>query len=241
MLSALLAVASRRFHMSAAQPKIIDTAVHVWSDGEPPYPWEVAPPEELQKAATHDALAHSARAAGIAGALIVQPANHKFDHSYTTAALRAHPNFYRGMMLANPTLEPAAAVAELERLHGEGFVGVRFNPYLFPAGMDSPVGRALYKRAGELKMPVGVMCFQGFLPQLPALTALLDASPATTLVIDHLGFFRQPATGGLQGAAAANDEAAWKALLSLAVRPQVHVKVSALFRLSAGGKALSPV
>ena len=63
-----------------------------------------------------------------------------------TAALRAHPNFYRGMMLANPTLEPAAAVAELERLHGEGFVGVRFNPYLFPAGMDSPVGRALYKR-----------------------------------------------------------------------------------------------
>ena len=90
-------------------------------------------------------------------------------------------------------------------------------------------------------MPVGVMCFQGFLPQLPALTALLDASPATTLVIDHLGFFRQPATGGLQGAAAANDEAAWKALLSLAVRPQVHVKVSALFRLSAGGKALSPV
>jgi len=37
------------------------------------------------------------------------------------------------------------------------------------------------------------------------------------------------------------DEAAWKALLSLAVRPQVHVKVSALFRLSAGGKALSPV
>ena len=40
-------------------------------------------------------------------------------------------------------------------------------------------------------MPVGVMCFQGLLPQLPALTAFLDASPATTLIIDHFGFFRQ--------------------------------------------------
>jgi len=56
-------------------------------------------------------------------------------------------------------------VAELERLRAEGYVGVRFNPYLFPDGMASPVGHALYKRAGELKMPVGVMCFQGLLPQ----------------------------------------------------------------------------
>ena len=201
--------------------KVIDSAVHVWSNGQPPYPWAVAPPEELTTTATYEALTASAQAAGVAGALIVQPANHKFDHSYVTAALRAHPDLYRGMCLANPTLEPAAAAAELARLHAEGFVGVRFNPYLFPDGMDSPVGHALYKKAGELQMPVGVMCFKGLLPQLPALTALLDASPATTLIVDHLGFFRQPATGGLQGAGAANDEAAWEALLALAARPQV--------------------
>lgn len=208
-----------------SQPKVIDSAVHVWSDGEPPFPWEGAPPPEaLQSSATHEALAQLLRgAAGLAGALIVQPSIHKFDHSYVTAALRAHPELYRGMCLANPTLEPAAAVAELARLHGDGFVGVRFNPYLFPDGMDSPVGHALYKKAGELKMPVGVMCFQGLLPQLPALTALMDASPATTLIVDHFGFFRQPATGGLHGAAAANDEAAWRALLMLAARAQVHV------------------
>ena len=203
--------------------KVIDSAVHVWSNGQPPYPWAVAPPEELTTTATYEALTASAQAAGVAGALIVQPANHKFDHSYVTAALRAHPDLYRGMCLANPTLEPAAAAAELARLHAEGFVGVRFNPYLFPDGMDSPVGHALYKKAGELQMPVGVMCFKGLLPQLPALTALLDASPATTLIVDHLGFFRQPATGGLQGAGAANDEAAWEALLALAARPQVRL------------------
>ena len=61
---------------------------------------------------------------------------------------------------ASKAAELAAAKAELARLHAEGFVGVRFNPYLFPDGMDSPVGHALYKKAGELKMPVGVMCFQ---------------------------------------------------------------------------------
>ena len=144
-----------------SQPKVIDSAVHVWSDGKPPFPWEGAPPPvALQLAATHEALAQLARQAGVAGALIVQPSIHKFDHSYVAAALRAHPDLYRGMCLANPTLEPAAAVAELARLHADGFVGVRFNPYFFPDGMDSPVGHALYKKAGELQMPVGVLCFQ---------------------------------------------------------------------------------
>ena len=128
--------------------KVIDSAVHVWSNGQPPYPWAVAPPEELTSAATYEALAASAKASGVAGALIVQPANHQYDHSYVTAALRAHPELYRGMCLANPTLAPAAAAAELERLHADGFVGVRFNPYLFPDGLDSPVGHALYKKAG---------------------------------------------------------------------------------------------
>ena len=48
----------------------------------------------------------------------------------------------------NPNPNQAAAAAELERLHADGFVGVRFNPYLFPDGLDSPVGHALYKKAG---------------------------------------------------------------------------------------------
>ena len=53
-----------------------------------------------------------------------------------------------------------------------------------------------------------------------------------TLLIDHLGFFRQPATGGLLHESASNDEASWQALLSLAALPSVHVKLSAFFRLS---------
>ena len=221
-----------RGSMASSSRRVIDSAVHVWSTGREPFPWAVPPPPSLAEAATPEALIASAAAAGVAGALIVQPANHMFDHAYVTAALKAHPTFFRGMGLANPTLPPAEAVAALEALHAAGFVGVRFNAGAFEGGLTSDVGRALYKRAGELGMPVGVMCFKGLGPFVPALQALCDAHPETTLVVDHLGFFRQPAIGGQLGGAAANDDDAWAGLLGLARYPQVHVKVSALFRAS---------
>ena len=211
----------------------IDSHLHLWSNGQAPYPWVVPPPEELVERATMEELVAAAKAAGVSGALVVQPANHKFDHSYVSAALARYPDFLKGMCLANPTLPVEGAVKELEALHTAGYVAARFNPGLFgDAGMDGEVGKALYKRCGELGMPVGVMAFTGLLPQLPAIRALAEHSPSTTLIIDHMGFFRQPATGGLLGDAAANDDAAWDALLSLAAIPNCHVKVSALFRLS---------
>lgn len=52
------------------------------------------------------------------GALIVQPANHKFDHSYVTSAMAAHPGRFVGCLLADPT-DGGGGVAELERLVAE--------------------------------------------------------------------------------------------------------------------------
>ena len=52
-----------------------------------------------------------------------------------------------------------------------------------------------------------------------AIKALAQYSPSTTLIIDHMGFFRQPAIGGQLGDAANNDKDAWDALLSLAALP----------------------
>jgi len=155
-----------------------------------------------------------------------------YDHSFVTRALKEHPTFFRGMGLANPTAPVAEAVAELEALHAAGFVGVRFNAGNFQGGLTSDVGRALYARAGELGMPVGVMAFKGLAPFAAELQSLCQEYPATTLLIDHLGFFRQPAIGGQLGDAATNEEASWAAVLSMAKHPQVYVKVSALFRAS---------
>ena len=218
---------------AAGVPRVvIDSAVHVWSTGVEPFPWSAPPPVPLQKAATGDALVAAASQAGVTNALIVQPANHAYDHSYVSAVLKEHPTFFRAMGLANPTLPPAEAVAALEALHTAGFVGVRFNAGAFEGGLTSPVGRALYARAGELGMPVGVMAFKGLSSFVPALRELCTDYPKTTLIVDHLGFFRQPAIGGQLADAATNDESSWAGLLAMAEYPQVYVKVSALFRSS---------
>lgn len=37
------------------------------------------------------------------GAMIVQPANHMYDHSYVTSVLTAHPDKFVGCLLADPT------------------------------------------------------------------------------------------------------------------------------------------
>ena len=213
--------------------KLIDSHLHIWSDGTDPYPWAVEPPEQLQKAATTEQLRIKAREAGVTGALIIQPANHKFDHSYVIEAMRSDWEFYRGVALVDGSLPPLEAVESVEKMWDQGFVGVRFNPALFPQGIDGPTGLAVFKRCGEMQMPVGVMTFGGLLPHVAALRALVKHWRHTTLIIDHCGFFRQPATGGLLGTAAENDEAAWQALLALAELPSVHVKLSAFFRTSA--------
>ena len=174
----------------------------------------------------------SRRTFALLNPLVVQPANHMYDHSYVLQAIKGQ-SFFRGVGLANPTLPPAKAVAALEALHESGFVGVRFNAGNFAGGLQTEVARALYKRAGELGMPVSILAFKGLAPFVADLEALCTAYPETPLVLDHLGFFRQPAIGGQLGDAASNDDASWRGLLALAKHPQVYVKVSALFRTSA--------
>ena len=70
----------------------------------------------------------------------------------------------------------------------QGFCGVRFNPYLWAqggAGMRDETGLALYRKAGELGMPVGVMCFKGFGLHVEEIEALLRSSPETKVRCIH--------------------------------------------------------
>lgn len=41
--------------------------------------------------------------AGVSGAMIVQPSNHLYDHSYVTSVLQEHPDKFVGCLLADPT------------------------------------------------------------------------------------------------------------------------------------------
>ena len=163
---------------------------------------------------------------GVDGALIVQPINHKFDHSYVTDAMKSNPGRLKGMLLHDPSLSEEEAVETLENLALTGFVGVRFNPYLWPkvgdqkwAAMSDGPGLAVYKRCAELHMPVGIMCFQGLDLHYDDILALLDKSPNTIMILDHFGF-----------TSVGNDDN-FEKLLEMSKFPQVYVKISALFRL----------
>ena len=120
------------------------------------------------------------------------------------------------------------------------WTGVRFNPYLWPGGecrMADATGQALFEEAGRLGLAVGFMTFKGLLPLADDIEALLGRFPGTAAVLDHWGFFHQPA-GRAATAGGAADEEAWDRLLAMGRRfPQLHVKLSALFRVTGLGQA----
>jgi hypothetical protein len=69
----------------------------------------------------------------------------------------------------------------------------------------------MYKKAGELGLPVGHMPFKGLLLHIDEIEQLLQLHPATKAIIDHMGFCK---CDDLQ-----SEE--WQRLLGLAKYPQV--------------------
>ena len=197
----------------------IDSHVHVWSNGIQPFPLDSNPPDELAMCQISH-LQNEMNQAGVTGALIVQPINHKFDHSYVASVLSER---IKGMAL----LDPNANNEYLPKLKSLGFIGVRFNPYLFDNSiMACESGEKLYKQAGELNMPVGFMCFKGLNQHYNDIQKLINLYPQTQIIIDHWGFIYQDGK---------YIEESWNQLLSLASYSNVYIKLSAPFRNSNDG------
>mmetsp|Transcript_150269 Transcript_150269/g.480902 ORF Transcript_150269/g.480902 Transcript_150269/m.480902 type:complete len:323 (+) Transcript_150269:540-1508(+) len=223
----------------ATQRRRVDSHLHLWTPDVEKFPCEPPPKKELNDdgRATHENFVRLMDEAGVSHAVVVQPINYGQDYSYLTTAMDAHPARLRGMFVADPSVgSPDDAAAGLERTARShaGWVGVRFNPYKWPQqselGMADDVGRAMFRKAGELGLVVGFMPFEGLAKHLPEIEGLLKSAPDTKVVIDHWGFFVQPATGF--GSERAVAEESWAALGRLSAYPQVHVKISALFRVS---------
>jgi predicted TIM-barrel fold metal-dependent hydrolase len=207
---------------------IVDTHLHVWSDGAPPFPYSDGqdPPEALRDSQPEQLMGEMA-AAGVDGALIVQPINHKFDHAFVTSII-SDPR-YQGKFKGMALLDPTADNDYLPSLKAQGYVGVRFNPYLFndDLPMRGARGMELFKQCGDLGMPVGFMCFKGLNLHILDIKALMRAHPTTSVVIDHWGFFLQ------DGCVV---EESWRTLLDTAATyPNLYIKVSAPFRNSKEG------
>ena len=127
---------------SPSPPLVLDAHLHVW-----PTPTSYAyvegkePPASLATTATAEALVRAMDAAGIHGALIVQPINLLHDHAYVADVVERYPGRFVACALADPT-RGIAGVNDLSRLLHAGdapgnastgtYRAVRFNPGLWP-------------------------------------------------------------------------------------------------------------
>mmetsp|Transcript_16505 Transcript_16505/g.24763 ORF Transcript_16505/g.24763 Transcript_16505/m.24763 type:complete len:337 (+) Transcript_16505:113-1123(+) len=216
--------------LTSLNMKTIDSHLHIWgtaADAKGSYPYASAdqtPPPSLIDTSSASSLLTQMEENGVDGALIVQPINYKYDHRYVADAIAEHPDKLKGMLLLDPSLNEEESLKRLDELILKGFVGVRYNPYLFEGDnkmrmSDNAAAKKVFHRCGELKVPVGVMCFKGMELHYEDIIALCESSPETVVILDHFGF------------AAVDNQEQFQMVLDLA-KYNVIVKISALFRLN---------
>ena len=200
--------------------KKIDSHLHVWAHDPDTYPYREG---QDNPAARGDAefLLDLMDRADVAGALIVQPIVHGFDHAYVDDTLASWPDRFVGMCLVDP--QASDPVGMLDELVGRGYRGVRFNPGLWREGelMNGDVGQALYKRAGELGIPVGFLVSPHNYQEIETLASVY---PDTDAIIDHFGH-AVPSRDG-------SSVPAFEKLLAMARYPRLNVKLSEFPRAS---------
>ncbi|CAO2829000.1 unnamed protein product [Amaranthus hypochondriacus] len=207
--------------------KVIDSHLHVWaSPQEAADKYSYFPGQEPTLTGHAEFLLECMEEAGVDGALIVQPINHKFDHSYVTSILKRYPSKFSGCCLANPADDGSGIDQLTDLVKKDGYCAVRFNPYLWPSGqkMTNEVGKVMFSKAGELGIPVGFMCMKGLNLHFSEIEELCTEYPSTPVLIDHMGFCKSPTND--------DERSSFTNLLKLSQFPQVHVKFSALFRIS---------
>lgn len=196
---------------------IIDAHLHVWDMPSERFPWrplrnmrpaQPAPVEQLL-----DIMAHN----GVDKAVIVQPSNYGYDHSYILDCMARYPDRFGAVALLD--VHAGDAVDRLRALAQQGIWGVRFYLYHEPdlAWLQSAATANLVDEAGALGVSITVF---GRWDMLDGVAVLARDHQRTAFVLDHLG---HPDVA---------DAATWPAVLRLAELPNVHIKVSDFVTLS---------
>jgi len=159
---------------------------------------------------------------GFANGLVVQGNAHGYDNRVVLDALERFPQRLRGVAITNTRIEPQT----LRDWHTLGMRGLRF--HLFPQkpnyvrGVGLDVFEMFRKTMGELGWVVQFFCDYRMLAGTAA--ALRDISREMAVIVDQLGMV--PAAQGV-------GDPNFQALLRLVGEGHVHVKLSAVYRLSA--------
>jgi 2-pyrone-4,6-dicarboxylate lactonase len=156
---------------------------------------------------------------GIERGVVVQSAAHGLDHSAAADFLADHQGSYVGVALARVNTD----MAELKKLHGQGFRAVRFNFVQHLGG--GPALSDVMKLATKLAVLGWHLQLYVEPSMILKMTPELKLSPVP-VVIDHMGHIE--ASHGL-------DEPGFTHLLKLMEDKRFWVKVSGLERASRQG------
>jgi len=228
-----------------AAPRVIDAHLHVWSPAGKELAWP-APPGLQGEQAAPEVLTDLMTENGVDGAVIVQPINYEYDHSFVASVLESDRAKFRGVLLANPALKPKKLAEQVRALAApesgvSPWTGVRLNPYLWP-NCDEPTddewiadaaGKALFDVCADLALPIGVMAFEGFTEDLrDRLDRLVAHRPDAIVVLDHFGFPREDPSRPPSPELTFDDEAFARVVDFGRRHEYAHLKLSALFRAS---------
>jgi predicted TIM-barrel fold metal-dependent hydrolase len=214
---------------SAAQPAVlsVDSHFHVFEAGQSLAGARYTPPY----AASLPAWQAVAGSVGISHGVLVQTSFMGTDNRLLLAQLAQHPDTLRGVAV----LPPTATLATLAPLQARGVRGIRLNL----AGQSHDMrtwasATLLWDAVLQLGWHVELHTDAGALPDVMAALPL-----ALPLVVDHFG---KPAQVSAQDAtvAALRQRSRYGAAAGAAPRtskmPNVHVKLSAAYRLASGVK-----
>jgi len=196
--------------------RAIDTHVHVFDPVRFPYRPQTTYQPLPNETAPADHLIAVLDAHQVSHAIVVTPmAGYQSDNAITLDALAQHAGRLRGIAV----VEADTSAAELDGLKARHIRGVRVDLIGRGTGYLAGEGRRLPAMLREQGMILQIQC-EG--DQLAEVSDLLE-SEAGTVLIDHMG--RPDPKRGL-------GQAGFQALLALARRPQVYVKLSGPFRFS---------
>lgn len=201
--------------MSATHPdrgSRVDAHVHVWPQGS-----------NVDRDASVESAATALATASVDAAVLIQPSFLGLDHTYLEwATLKGFPAVAVAQVEPGANAESLTSLATL--LGRDSFAGFRL-PVL-RGGVEWL--RESWPAYAELAAAHdAVVCLLVGPDQLAAIDDAAEGAPSISLVVDHLGrpdLAREP-------------ERAIADLCALAVRPNVHVKVSALGAVGAGCSA----
>lgn len=164
----------------------IDSHVHVWTLGEPPWTHNAdMSPQRPEYPGLVEDLIRFMNFNNIDRTVLIQCMYHGYDNSYMCDCLRRFPDRLHGVALLDPRKSDVAT--KLERLHHEhGVQGMRLYPIVDQdASWLSGEGQnALWATAERLGVP---FTWFGRCHQIPLLTPMLERFPTVNVIVDHLG------------------------------------------------------